>query len=193
MKIPRRFQNTAGLSLVALSMLAASATRAQTISNETLATTTFVVNKKSATARCYATHCRAKTSMFAPVQVICPAAAGRTCTFHISLDTKTSVGYPPSYGQAGGGPTGFYQFLVDGAAPTIGPTDREGIYLFERNIYDDGLDRLNLPASVLAAVKNVSSNSHTITVNVGCVDTQNLGACWVAAYSTTIRVDVFEP
>jgi hypothetical protein len=194
MKLPHRFKNFAALALAALLLIATPAAKGQTvISNETLVATTFVVNKKPAAARCYTTHCKTETSMFAPFQVICPAATGRTCTFHISVDTKSSVGYPPGYGGAGPGPTGFYQFLVDGTAPTIGPTDREGIYLFERNVYEDGLDRLIQPASVLATVKNASSNSHKIAVNVGCMDIHDVGTCDAASYSTTMRVDVFEP
>ena len=33
------------------------------------------------------------------------------------------------------GPVGFYQFVVDDAAPTIGPTDKDGNYMFEKNVF----------------------------------------------------------
>jgi hypothetical protein len=58
------------------------------ISNESLATTTFVVNKASKTAQCSKPGCIATASMFGPIQVTCPAAIGSTCTLHISLDAK---------------------------------------------------------------------------------------------------------
>jgi len=194
MKLPHRFENIAGLTLVALSLLATAPAMAQTIiSNETLVTTTFVVNRKPATAYCGGTGCRATVSMFAPLLVSCPASTGQTCTFHISLDTKVSIGF--ANGCCTLGPTGFYQFLVDGVAPTIGPTTKHGDYLFEKNVLLSVpvASRQSYPASVLTAVTNSSSNSHTISVKLGCQDADNEGGCQATAYSTTMRVDVFEP
>jgi hypothetical protein len=200
MKFLRRFENIAGFALVALSLLATPASTAQTvISNETLVTTTFVVNKKPATAQCGTTGCRAKTSMFAPVAVTCPVATGQTCTFHISLDTKTSIGFPCGAGCEENGPTGFYQFLVDGIAPTIGPTGKNGEYIIGKNVitWSSGSPyeaRQSYPASVLAAVTNESANSsHMIAVSVGCADTVPEGGCEATAHWSTMRVDVFEP
>ncbi|HXM21954.1 MAG TPA: hypothetical protein VN948_11905 [Terriglobales bacterium] len=196
MKLPRLFEISAGFALVALSLLATPAATARTIiSNETLVTTTFVVNKTAATAKCRTIGCSAKTSMFAPIPVTCPAPPGQTCTFHISLDTKTSIKFPG--GGGGAGPTGSYQFLVDGVAPTIGPTDKNGEYLFEKNAFTSGdvphAARQSYPASVLATVRNSNSNSHTIVVNVGCKDFIKQGGCAVTAHWSTMRVDVFEP
>ena len=68
MKFPHVFTSIA--TLVALSMPVATA---QTIiSNETLVSTTFVVNKQSATVKCGKTGCGAKTTIFAPIPVTCP-------------------------------------------------------------------------------------------------------------------------
>jgi hypothetical protein len=189
--------HVAGFTLVALSLLATPATPAQTvISNETLMSSTFVVNKQSATAKCGTAGCSARTFMFAPVSITCPAATGQTCTFHISLDTKTSI-VLGCENCIGGGTTGFYQFLVDDAAPTIGPTDKYGNYMFERWVLTTGVpreaSRQTYPASVLATVTNSSSNSHTIAVKVGCTDAANGTGCETTSYSTTMRVDVFEP
>jgi hypothetical protein len=129
MKFQLLKQIIVGLGLVVVSLLAAPAATAQTvISNETLVSTTFVVNKQSASAICGFSGCHAKKSVFAPITVTCPAATGQTCIFHIVLDAKTSIN---TCGNClGAGVTGFYQFLVDGAAPTIGPTDEDGFYLF---------------------------------------------------------------
>ena len=197
MKLSHLFENIAALALVALPPFATSVATAQTvISNETLVTTNFVVNQKVATAKCKSTGCSAKTPMFAAIPFTCPAATGQTCTFHIALDTKTSI--VSGCGNCGGsGGIGFYQFLVDDAPPTIGPTNKNGDYLFERFAYTGGLPkgatRQSYPASVLTSVTNSSSNSHTILVNVGCLDANDTGGCSATAYWTTMRVDVFEP
>ena len=56
-----------GFALMALSFLAIQTMEAQTvISNETLVTTTFVVNKQSATAKCGTKDCSATASMVRP-------------------------------------------------------------------------------------------------------------------------------
>jgi hypothetical protein len=185
MRFPHLFEIVAGLALVA--GLAAPAATAQTvISNETLMTTTFVVNKQVATARCGQSGCRSRAPIFAAIPVTCPAAIGQTCTFHISLDAKISLD--------NGWPT-FYQFLVDGAAPTIGPTAADGTYIFQDNATTlKGLPlRQSFPASVVATVTNSSSNDHTITVYLGCIDSFRIGGCETTAHSRSMRVDVFEP
>jgi len=187
MRIPHRFEGIAASAFIALSLLATPALTAQTIiSNETLVTTTFVVNKRSARAQCGHTNCHAKTTMFAAIPVTCPAATGQTCTFHISLDAKIE---PVSAA------TSFYQLLVDGNAPTIGPTDEHGGYLFEENaLVAQGFPfRQSYSASVVATVTNSSSNGHTVLVSLGCAAGNTPGGCEVSAHSSTMRVDVFEP
>jgi len=185
-----------GLALAAGALLAPIAMKAETvISNETLVSTTFVANKKTSTAKCGTSGCRARTQMLVPISVTCPAPTGQTCTFHISLDAKVSAVLPCNCGA--GQQISFYQFLVDGAAPTIGPTDKEGDYLFERSVYTYGpaqyASRQSYPASVVATVTNSKSNSHTIAVNLGCDDYYPEGGCETTAYWSTMRVDVFEP
>ncbi len=97
--------------------------KAQTvISNESLVSTTFVVNRKSSTASCGGYYCKATTPMFRPISVKCPAATGKTCTLNIALDARTAI--TGSYEEFG------YQFLLDGKAPGPGPTDGDGFYLF---------------------------------------------------------------
>jgi hypothetical protein len=203
MRFSHLFETTGGLTLVALSLIATPAPAQTVISNETLVSTTFVVNKTSATAKCGKTGCRAKTPMFNPVQVTCPAANGQTCTLHISLDARTSISFRcGADGCSGSGPAGFYQFLVDAVAPSIGPTGANGNYLFADNVFtyadDQGnglVNRQSYPASVLATVTNSGSNSHTIAISLGCSATGppfNAG-CEAVAHWSTMRVDVFEP
>jgi hypothetical protein len=124
--------------------------------------------------------------MFAVIPVTCPAATGQTCTFHISLDAKVSMIL---------GARGFYRFLVDGIPPTIGPTDKDGDYLFMENIpIGQGFPlRQSYPASVVATVTNTSSNSHTIMVSVGCAGGNASDGCNTTSHRSTMRVDVFEP
>jgi hypothetical protein len=132
-----------------------------------------------------------KTAMFAPLSVTCPAATGQTCTFHIFLDAKASVGGFCNLCPGGG--IDYFQFLVDGAAPTIGPTDAQGFYRFAQNItgFVDNEIRQSFPASVVASVTNSSSNNHTVTLSVACKSI-NTGGC-ETAHASTLSVDVFEP
>jgi hypothetical protein len=162
------------------------------ISNESLATSTFVVNKASKTAQCSKPGCIATASMFGPIQVTCPAAIGSTCTLYISLDAKASQS------ENSGGPgvtgTGFFRFLVDGAAPSIGPTDTDGSYIFAQDVteYFRFPTRQSYSASVVAGVTNSSSQNHAIVVDIGCRTGINTG-CKATAFWSTMRVDVFEP
>jgi hypothetical protein len=195
MRLERVFPYVAGLALAVLTCTTVVVKAQTIISNETLKTTTFVVNKVSSTAKCLKRECVEISPMFAPIPVTCPAAMGHTCTFHISLDAKVSVSGCPKC-EPGFAGTGFFQFLVDGAAPTIGPTDENGNYLFQKNVATflrPYVSRQSKPASVLGGVTNSTSSNHTITVNLGCRDSANTGICVAVAHWSTMRVDVFEP
>ncbi len=165
------------------------------LSNENLVTTTFVVNKSAATARCGKPGCVAVKSMLESIPVNCPAPTGGTCTLHIALDAKVSMSFKFYEGSEGSGPIGSYQFLIDGAPPTLGPTDAHGNYLFERNVIttseqDKLPDRQSYPASVITSTQ---SGNHTIDVKIACTDHLKDGGCEVTAHWSTMRVDVFEP
>jgi hypothetical protein len=173
------------------------------IANETQVGTTFVVSKTLATAKCDTPNCSAAASMLKSIPVTCPAAIGVSCTFHIALVAKVSLGIHCD-GCAGASPASGYQFLVDGLPPTIGPTDLRGNYLIARNVFTDGentgklsfLSRQSYAASVIATVTNTDSNSHTIDVNITCRDAFVLvpqGGCEATAHDSTMRVDVFIP
>ncbi len=192
------FEVIVGLVLLLALVVVPNATAQTVISNETLVTTTFVANEKSATAKCGSAGCRANTPMFAAIPVTCPAALGLTCTFHILLNAKTSVRLCSTCIEPGPAGPGFYQFLIDGVAPTIGPTEKDGTYLFEKNVvtyYDlTNIARLVYSASVLTTVTNSSSQNHTIIVKIGCAEKRRLpGGCEATSQASTMRVDVFEP
>jgi hypothetical protein len=167
------------------------------ISNEKLAATTFVVNKKTAIANCDQTGCSAEAPVLKSIQVNCPAAKGETCTFHILFDAKVAVGLPcGGRGCLGtSGATNFYRFLVDGSAPTPGPTSENGLYTFGQNV----MSETNYPArqpyatSVIAIVKNGNSRQHLIDINLRCVDTLKEFGCAAQVFNSTLRVDVFTP
>jgi len=122
------------------------------LSNEKLVSTTFLVSKVSIEAKCHETGCIAKTSMFAPVTVACPAPIGKTCTFHISLDSKVSFSDFCDSTCHVSGPLVFFEFLVDGKVPTIGPTDESGKYLVQWNfqISGENMVRQSYPASLVS-------------------------------------------
>jgi len=189
-------RQTLRIAFAVAAVLTAVTSQAQTvISNETLVSTTFVVSKDIVTAKCFRAYCHAKANILSGIQVACPAAIGQTCTFQISLDTKASVGLPCPNGCSGAAPTSFFQFLVDGAAPTIGPTNEDGNYIFATNVRTQvpGSSRQSYPATVLAGVTNSTSNNHTIAFGLGCRDDLDYGGCQTTSYWSTMRVDVFEP
>jgi hypothetical protein len=188
MKFANVFGPVMGLvSAVALSVLCGVAVvQAQTVlSNETLSTTTLVVNPHGSSASCTGSSCRAKKQMFAPITITCPAVIGQTCTFHIALDATAAVSFLDE---------GFYQFLVDGTAPAPGPTIGQGFYLFVKfqQTNSIGPNEVSYPASVVATVTNTTSQNHTIAVGIACTDVDGDG-CTANADHSTMRVDVFQP
>ncbi|HXM21665.1 MAG TPA: hypothetical protein VN948_10420 [Terriglobales bacterium] len=192
--LPRR----TGFAVAAAVMFTAITMNAQiVISNETPVTTTFVVNKTDAIAKCSKAGCSAKSPMLTSIPVTCPAAIGATCTFHISLNTKVTVHLPcgglDCLGSSGS--VNSYQFLIDGAAPLPGPTGDHGDYIFGKYVASDTLfpSRQSYPASVVATVTNSSSRNHVVDVNLQCVDAQKYYGCGVVAHWSSMRVDVFEP
>jgi len=182
-------------------VLQATTMKAQTtISNETLVTTTFVVNETSVTASCKKGGCTASSPMLQSIAVTCPAATGKTCTLHLELQAKVATSFPGPKGNAGAGPAAFYQFSVDGAPPTPGPTDAKGNYLFGKSVSTAAegnkaglFSRQNYPASVVATVTNTSSSNHTIDVNLVCQAENQETGCAAQGGWATLRVDVFEP
>jgi hypothetical protein len=182
------FTRIAGLGL-AMAAMFTPPMKAQTvtISNERLVSTTFVVNRTSSFTACHGKDCTAPlVRMFKAIEVTCPAAIGKTCTLHIALDAKTGIS-PFA--------RDMYQFLLDGSAPVPGPTDDDGFYIYAvRDTQTDGGDpqeRQSAPASVVGRVKNLKSKNHKIQVRLTCTATTS--DCGVAAYRSTMRIDVFEP
>jgi len=200
MRFANIFPRITGFALAAILIVLLSTieTTAQVvISNEKLVATTFVVNKKPTTVSCSQPGCSAKAPILTSIPVTCPAAKGGTCTFHISFDAKITVDLPCGGHDCGGqsDSADSYQFLVDGAAPTPGPTTGEGEYFFARYVASSTLDpsRQSYPASVIATVTNSGSRHHSIDVSLRCVETLKYYGCGAVALWSTLRVDVFQP
>jgi hypothetical protein len=195
--LPSRWPLTFGV-VGALTFIATVGVQAQTIiSNEKLVTTTFVVDTSSATAKCVKAGCAAQAPILTAIPVNCPAAIGGTCTFHIALDSRIDVALPCLGSDCTGssGARNSYQFLVDGKPPVPGPTDAQGYYVFAKVVWSVTAfpSRYPFPATIVASVTNISSQDHTIDVNLQCVDVFKFSGCGLIAASTTMRVDVFEP
>jgi hypothetical protein len=176
-------------------LLSTTAAKGQIVlSNETLATTTFVVNKKTATVNCTQTGCEAETPILKSIPVSCPAPNGKTCTFHIAFDAKVAVGLPCGGEECLGtsGATNYFRFLIDGSAPDPGPTTEHGLYRFGINVMSetDYPARQPYAASVLGTVAN---GDHLIDISLKCVDTQKFHGCEAEAFNSALRVDVFMP
>jgi hypothetical protein len=181
----------AGFGLVTAALFT-PAMKAQTviISNEHLVSTTLVVNETKSATSCKVIGCSAKpVLLFKPIHITCPRGVGKTCTLNITIDAKTDLSPDAK---------GLYEFSLDGVAPTPGPTDKHGFYLF--SLYapqsDYGADlpvRQSYPASIVGTVTNSRSRDHTIDVRVTCTDWLAQGSCEATTYRSTMRIDVFEP
>lgn len=184
------------LAIGAITILSALTMNAQTIiSNETLVATTFVVNTKTSVARCNKPGCSAAAPILSSIPVTCPEALGATCTFHISFVAKVAIELLCSNCGGGSDVLDGYQFLIDGQAPTPGPTDSAGNYSFDFDTYTAAgfPTKMSIPASVVGVVTNSTSPSHTIDVKLSCVDVLKIRGCGVEALNSTMRVDVFVP
>jgi hypothetical protein len=185
----------ASLAVSLIAFLCSSAAKGQAVlSNETLATTTFVVSTTAADVNCTKAGCAAERTMLKSVPVTCPAPDGHTCTFHILFDANVTVGLPCGGSGCMGtsGATNSFRFLIDGSAPNLGPTDEHGLYIFGGNVMSETNYPARQPyaASVLATVPN---GNHLIDISLRCVDTLKNNGCTAKAFNSTLRVDVFMP
>jgi hypothetical protein len=138
-------------------------TAAANIPNLTLVSTSFRTNAGPVIVSCIASLCENLGVFVTPslVHIICPQPAGATCTYYVHLETQASVSANDS---------GVFQFLVDGIAPTPGPTDFRGF--FEWDTADPNSTVMHARSyAVVAQVTNLQANQpHSIEVEFGCVD-----------------------
>ncbi|MBA3916406.1 MAG: hypothetical protein H0X25_21690 [Acidobacteriales bacterium] len=166
---------------------------AQTIiSNEALQTTTFIVSKTPVTETCSEIGCFVRADVVGPVTIHCPVDIGKTCTFHINLSAQTNVST---------GDLGYYQFLVDGIAPSPSQTDSFGYYPFLNHVSSIGAPppyytAQNVSIGLIASVTNTDSQDHTLLLGFACRDTPHSyqpGICRISSNLVEVRLDTFLP
>ena len=187
------FKSAIALAVFATAVLAGAQT---VISNETLVSSTFVVLTNGNSAVCNQFGCKVTTGMIGPTSITCPGSTGQTCTLQVSLSATLSASLPCTTTCLGSGSSAFYQFLVDNAPPSIGPSDQNGDYLVQKGVVTGNSEQRAIQtstASVLGSVTNSASDTHQVMVNVGCLATINQQGCKVTPRQITMRVDVFQP
>ena len=95
------------------------------------------------------------------VHIICPQPAGATCTYHIHLETQASVSANDS---------GVFQFLVDGVAPTPGPTDFRGFFAWDTADPNSTVMQARSYAVVAQVTNSQANQPHSVEIEFGCVD-----------------------
>lgn len=192
--------------VLALAMVAISSVQARTQNNavkahvgvpspgqgtpqgENLATTKHVLNgtyydsnnSSQIISGCSTTDCLSTPAPIFTESIPCSGATGTKCTYEVNIAAQTFVNFP--------GDEGLYQFLIDGAAPTGGGTDSSGFYSWE---VDGATGWYTSAYFVTSQVQNTSTNqSHSIAVNVACLDVNLNGGCaaFIAFRSLTVRV-----
>jgi hypothetical protein len=124
--------------------------------------------------------CTVVKALFPVANIVCPAAATQSCTFYVHVETASTTIVLG----------GLFKFLVDGAAPTPGPTDSSGFVTFS---YGPDEETNAFSYAVVGKVTNsVDSQSHKIEVDLGCT-TDSLDPCQAGAGAATLRIDVFQP
>lgn len=146
-------------------------------------TNNLLVNAACTTAGCTSPN----TPLFPALNIVCPAAAGSTCTFYIHLETNDSLTVSDQ---------GRFQFLVGGAPPNPGPTSPGGFFTW------DNLDPNSATAfpfshsyAVTATVTNtVVNQAWPVAVNLSCVDNAGTPAgCLAATMLSNLEVGVYLP
>lgn len=164
---------------LAVLFIALSTTSAQSLTKHTLKGT-FLQTSKSVVVSC-AGPCTAVKALFPVASIVCPALATQTCTYHVHLETASTVSIF----------TGEFKFLVDGVAPTPGPTDSSGFVTFSAGSSEE---TQAFSYAVVGKVTNsVDNQSHTVEVDLGCSVSASLDTCQVGAGAATLRIDVFQP
>jgi len=124
--------------------------------------------------------CSVVKALFPVASIVCPATASQSCTYYVHVEAaSTATVY-----------SGQFKFLVDGVAPTPGPTDSSGFVTFSAGTNEQ---TQAFSYAILGKVTNsVDNQSHKIEVDLGCT-TDSFQACQVSVGAATLRIDVFQP
>ena len=170
----------ANVLMLLLLLAASTVSGAQVVKGLTLKTTTMQEGS-FVTASCSSNGCEALVPLVQPVYVVCPVAAGETCTFSVQVSSAVDTSQ---------GSLGLFRYTGDGAS----------IDGFESEVMWSNLN----PNTVLASfnfpivVTNKRKNqAHKVEVDLVCLG--GAGGCTVRNdllprdNSTSVRTDVFVP
>jgi hypothetical protein len=168
--------NLATATILLLSSLAVAQTKVPTftIGNLTLEETTFQVGQytEGVTVTCDGGSCNgAFTPLVAPLEVTCPAMAGETCTFAVSVDAA---------GRSWSLTEGVFRYVGD-AQTTIsyaGGPGKPGFYMWALL----AASSFSASHTFVAQVKNTkNSQKHLVEVDLGCFVNGGQGSCQLQA------------
>ncbi|MCU1304085.1 MAG: hypothetical protein JWQ87_4369 [Candidatus Sulfotelmatobacter sp.] len=133
------------------------------IRNLTLVSTAFRTSAGPVTVSCTPSLCENLGVIVTPsvVHIVCPQLAGATCAYYIHVETQASVSANDS---------GIFQFLVDGVAPTPGPTDFHGFFAWDTADPNSTVMQARSYAVVALVTNSQANQSHSVEVEFGCVD-----------------------
>jgi hypothetical protein len=155
------------------------------IRNLTLVSTAFRTNAGSVTVSCTPSLCENLGVVVTPsvVHIICPQPGGATCTYHIHLETQAAVSANDS---------GVFQFLVDGVAPTPGPTDFRGFFAWDTADPNSTVMQARSYAVVAQVTNSQANQPHSVEVEFGCVDETGDG-CSSTMGLASISIALYKP
>ncbi len=171
------------LAMLLLLLAASTVSGAQVVRSLTLKTTTMQEGS-FVTATCSSSGCEATVPLVESVNIVCPLAKGKTCTFSVQVSSAvvTSQGSLGLFRYTGDGVS------IDGFLPEV---------LWQRN--GNALTVLasfNFPIFVTNTKDN---QAHKVEVDLVCFDNSDVGSCTVSNdllprdVSTSVRTDVFVP
>ena len=157
----------ASVPLDAQSTQAAAAAHTRTapgnIRNVTLVSTTFRTDVGPVTMACSSGLCEILGVFVTPsvLFIACPQPAGATCTYYVHLETQASVS---------ANDTGIFEFLVDGGAPSPGPTDVRGFFAWDTADPNSTVMQARSYAIVAHVTNSKDNQSHSVEAEFGCLD-----------------------
>ena len=95
-----------------------------TLNGRNLKTANFQTQNDQIAAGCVGVVCTSPPIFDPALDLVCPVAAGKTCTYYIHLESQVQVSAQDA---------GLFRLLVDGAAPTPGPTATDGSFTWLDN------------------------------------------------------------
>jgi hypothetical protein len=160
-------------------------TSSANLGNRALVSTALRTNSMPMTVSCTPALCENLGVFFFPsvATIKCPAAAGGTCTYYVHLETQASVSALDS---------GVFQFLVDGAAPSPGPTDIFGFFTWDAADPNSAIMKARSYAVVAQASNSFSNQGHTIEVQFGCIDATGDG-CSASIGFASLSIGLYTP